>query len=54
MQSKPEDYRTYFAETFKDHRVVDAYRHRPPYPVILPHTEMEPDIADMLQALKYL
>ena len=32
MQPKPEDYRTYFADTFKDHRVVDAYRHRPPYP----------------------
>lgn len=32
MQPKPEDYRTYFAETFKDQRVVDAYRHRPPYP----------------------
>jgi len=32
MQPKPEDPRTYFAGTFKDQRVVDAYRHRPPYP----------------------
>src|SRR5947209_10960810 len=32
MQPKPEDYRTYFADTFKDQRVVDAYRYRPPYP----------------------
>ena len=32
MPPKPEDYRTYFADTFKDQRVVDAYRHRPPYP----------------------
>jgi ubiquinone/menaquinone biosynthesis C-methylase UbiE len=32
MQSKPEDARTYFADTFKDHRVVNAYRHRAPYP----------------------
>ena len=32
MQPKPENPRTYFADTFKDQRVVDAYRHRPPYP----------------------
>ncbi len=32
MQPKPENPRTYFANTFKDQRVVDAYRHRPPYP----------------------
>lgn len=32
MQPKPEDYRTYFVDTFKDHRAADAYRHRPPYP----------------------
>ena len=32
MQPKPEDLRTYYAETFKDHQVVDAYRHRHPYP----------------------
>jgi len=32
MQPKPEDWRTYFADTFKDQRVVEAYRHRPPYP----------------------
>ncbi len=29
---QPEDSRTYYAETFKDHQVVDAYRYRPPYP----------------------
>ncbi|SRR6266478_8104946 len=32
MQPKPEDFSTYYAETFKDHHVVDAYRYRPPYP----------------------
>jgi hypothetical protein len=32
MQSKPQDFRTFYADTFKDHCVVDAYRHRPPYP----------------------
>ena len=32
MQPKPEDFRTYYADTFKDHQVVAAYRHRPPYP----------------------
>jgi SAM-dependent methyltransferase len=32
MQPKPEDSRAYFADTFKDQRVVDAYRHRLPYP----------------------
>ena len=32
MQPKPENFSTSYAETFKDHNVVDAYRHRPPYP----------------------
>jgi len=32
MQPEPQDVRTYYADTFKDRRVVDAYRHRPPYP----------------------
>lgn len=32
MQPEPRDTRTFYAETFKDRRVVDAYRHRPPYP----------------------
>lgn len=32
MQPKPEDFSTHYAETFKDHYVVDAYRYRPPYP----------------------
>ncbi|HLG75127.1 MAG TPA: class I SAM-dependent methyltransferase [Ktedonobacteraceae bacterium] len=32
MQPKPESYSTYYAETFKDPKVVDDYRHRPPYP----------------------
>src|SRR5260221_7951397 len=32
MQPKPEDFSTYYAETFKDHHVVDAYRYRPAYP----------------------
>lgn len=32
MQPEPPDVRAYYADTFKDRRVVDAYRHRPPYP----------------------
>ena len=32
MPPEPQDVRTFYAETFKDRRVVDAYRHRPPYP----------------------
>ncbi len=32
MQPSPQDVRTFYADTFKDQRVVDAYRHRPPYP----------------------
>ncbi len=32
MQSEPRDARTFYADAFKDRRVVDAYRHRPPYP----------------------
>ncbi len=32
MQSEPRDARALYADTFKDRRVVDAYRHRPPYP----------------------
>ena len=32
MQPEPQDVRTFYADTFKDRRVVDAYRHRPPYP----------------------
>ncbi|GCE12264.1 class I SAM-dependent methyltransferase [Tengunoibacter tsumagoiensis] len=32
MQPKPESYSTYYAETFKNQQVVEAYRHRPPYP----------------------
>lgn len=32
MQPEPRDARSFYAETFKDRRVVDAYRHRPPYP----------------------
>jgi trans-aconitate methyltransferase len=32
MQPKPEHFGSSFAEAFKDQRVVDAYRHRPPYP----------------------
>ncbi len=32
MQPEPRDVRTFYADTFKDRRVVDAYRHRPPYP----------------------
>lgn len=32
MYSKPEYFGTYYAEAFKHHAVVDAYRYRPPYP----------------------
>lgn len=32
MQPKPENFSTYYAESFKDRQVVAAYRHRPPYP----------------------
>jgi SAM-dependent methyltransferase len=32
MRSKPEGFGAAYAETFKDQRVVDAYRYRPPYP----------------------
>jgi SAM-dependent methyltransferase len=32
MQAKPEHSNSYYAEAFKDHQVVDAYRNRPPYP----------------------
>ncbi|MBF6613492.1 MAG: class I SAM-dependent methyltransferase [Chloroflexi bacterium] len=32
MHPQPENPRTFFADTFKDRRVVEAYRHRPPYP----------------------
>ena len=32
MQSKPESFGTSYAEAFKHAQVVDAYRHRPPYP----------------------
>jgi hypothetical protein len=32
MQPKPEHFGASFAEAFKDQRVVDAYRYRPPYP----------------------
>lgn len=32
MQSKPENFSTYYAEAFKDRQVVEAYRFRPPYP----------------------
>jgi SAM-dependent methyltransferase len=32
MQPKPEDFSRAYAEAFKDRRVVDVYRHRPPYP----------------------
>jgi len=32
MQPKPENFGTSYAEAFKDSQVVDAYRHRPPYP----------------------
>ncbi len=32
MQSKPENFGTYYAEAFKNQHVVEAYRYRPPYP----------------------
>lgn len=32
MQPEPQNARTFYADTFKDQRVVHAYRHRPPYP----------------------
>lgn len=32
MQPKPEDFGRSYAESFKDQRVVDLYRYRPPYP----------------------
>lgn len=32
MQPKPENFSTYYAETFKDHLVVDACQHRLPDP----------------------
>ncbi len=32
MQPKPENFGAIYAETFKDQRVVDSYRFRPPYP----------------------
>jgi SAM-dependent methyltransferase len=32
MHPHPENPRAFFADTFKDRRVVEAYRHRPPYP----------------------
>src|SRR5258708_3262284 len=32
MQPEPRDARTFYADAFKDWRVVDAYRPRPPYP----------------------
>ena len=32
MQPKPEHFGSYYAEAFKDQQVVEAYRHRPPYP----------------------
>ena len=32
MPPEPQDVRTFYADTFKDRRVVDAYRHRPSYP----------------------
>ncbi|HWZ18812.1 MAG TPA: methyltransferase domain-containing protein [Ktedonobacteraceae bacterium] len=32
MQPKPEQFGASFAEAFKDQRVVDAYKYRPPYP----------------------
>ena len=32
MQPKPENFGTYYAESFKNQQVVDAYRYRPPYP----------------------
>ena len=32
MQPKPAHFGPYYAEAFKDQQVVEAYRHRPPYP----------------------
>jgi len=32
MPPEPQNVLTFYADTFKDRRVVDAYRHRPPYP----------------------
>jgi trans-aconitate methyltransferase len=32
MQPEPENFSASYAEAFKDDRVVDAYRYRPPYP----------------------
>ncbi len=32
MQPKPENFGTHYAEAFKDSKVVEAYRYRPPYP----------------------
>jgi SAM-dependent methyltransferase len=32
MQPEPQDARTFYADAFKERRVVNAYRHRPPYP----------------------
>lgn len=32
MHPQPENSRSFFADTFKDRRVVEAYQHRPPYP----------------------
>src|SRR6266700_2765898 len=42
MQSKPERFGTEYAEAFKDQRVVDLYRYRPPYPA---------EVFDILAAL---
>src|SRR5260370_2175175 len=42
MQSKPERFGTEYAEAFKDQRVVDLYRSRPPYPA---------EVFDILAAL---
>ncbi len=42
MQPKPEQFGAVYAETFKDQRVVEAYRYRPPYPA---------EIFDILAAL---
>ena len=32
MHPQPKNPRTFFADTFKDRRVVEAYRYRSPYP----------------------
>jgi len=42
MQSKPERFGPAYAETFRDQRVVDLYRYRPPYPA---------EVFDILAAL---